>query len=932
MLSLRKQTARGRRGNQGAQMSSRFQLVLTRGFGVILALGLAANSPALAQEESDDIFEEIVVLATKRASNILDVPVAVSALSGSQIIDAGISDMIDLQQNVPGLIVGGSQSSTTSNFSIRSIGSTGNNFGVESSVGLYVDGVYRSRQSSMMNDLIDIEAVEVLRGPQGTLFGKNTAAGAISVRTVRPGHEKDSFVDVTIGDRGLTKISAAANIPINDKIAMRGTIFSSQRDGYVDDVNLGKDVYNDRNRVGGRLQLSINEPEDDFNMRFIADYAEIDEICCAGIVRVDSLIYKGALPGVLGGTINVNDAVGSQFVNALVGGTVFATYDYPQALLDGLNAQLGALSPAPGTIIAGASFDDYETATSQLPVSTNEDMGLSMEINKTLGNGILLKSISAYRAFETFDSVDIDFSDADLIHRLNTGEQSSFSQEFQLIGEFGEGSSWVAGAYYFGQDLDSTTTTTAGALFNAYVVNLNSTLAAAIENTNALDAGLEQAGLGGLLNPASDPFPAGANAFDNVKQKHEGYAVFGQADFALGDKLMLSLGARFTDETKDIDARYTQTADGPPPDLRPCAANPLDPTGTSFIGGGICVALNEGGAFLQTGGAFGSLDGVIAGDLVSITEPSQAWGSYLFDPFAPRPDVKDSLSDDQTTGTAKITFFPSDSTMLYASFSTGFKAGGTNTDRINIAFDQVFSAETAESFEVGLKGEYGPVQLVLTYYKTDFEDFQANSFTGTGFNLQNAGDLTIDGIEVELLWRPTNSTEIQAHFTHNEGKYNSFESGTAWDTWVAQIGAWEGQGDPGCSEPFDPSNLPSSCSRTGDPLPYNPEDRGFVALTQDFNLSNNVSAFARIEYTYQSEQFTDGDLDPLTLQDEIEMINARVGLNFDNANASLTLWGRNITDERWYHGSADLPVAEDGMFSYPAEPASYGVTFRKGFD
>ena len=270
--------------------------------------------------------------------------------------------------------------------------------------------------------------------------------------------------------------------------------------------------------------------------------------------------------------------------------------------------------------------------------------------------------------------------------------------------------------------------------------------------------------------------------------------------------------------------------------------------------------------------------------------------------------------------------------MLYASYATGFKAGGTNTDRINIAFDQLFTAETSKSMELGLKGQYGPVQLVLTYYQTDFDDFQANSFTGTGFNLQNAGDLSIDGVELEVLWRPTQNMEVQAHYTHNEGKYNSFESGTAWDTWVAQIGAWQGQGDPGCTQPFDPANLPTGCPRTGDPLPYNPEDRAFLALTQNFDVGNSNSIVARLEYTYASEQFTDGDLDPFTLQDDISMVNARVGINFGKSNSSLTLWGRNITDERWYHGSADLPVAEDGMFSYPSEPASYGVTYRKSFD
>ena len=147
-------------------------------------VGLALTAPAIAQDDDSPLLEEIVVVAQKREQNIMDVPVAITAVTGAQIEESGIKDVFDLQQNVPGLIVGRSQTATTSNFAIRGIGSTANNFGVESSVGLYVDGVYRSRQSSMINELIDVYAAEVLRGPQGTLFGKNTASGAINIRTV----------------------------------------------------------------------------------------------------------------------------------------------------------------------------------------------------------------------------------------------------------------------------------------------------------------------------------------------------------------------------------------------------------------------------------------------------------------------------------------------------------------------------------------------------------------------------------------------------------------------------------------------------------------------------------------------------------------------------------------------------------------------------
>jgi len=907
------------------------QSILRRALSIATTLTFATTalifSSSVNAQEEDLLFEEIVVTVQRRAQNIMDVPVAVSSLSGTQIAEAGIKDVWDLQQNVPGLLIGRSQTATTSNFNIRSIGSTSNNFGVESSVGLYVDGVYRSRQSSMINDLIDVDRVDVLRGPQGTLFGKNTAAGAISVNTVRPSQDQDAFVDVTAGDLGLIKVSGAANIPIGENSAFRGTVFGTQRDGTVDDVYLGDNVYNDRDRLGVRLQLAVNDPSDDFNMRIIADYAEIDEICCAAMPNVDSLYMKGAIPLVAGGVITPQEGFGSDALNAFLGGTVFTTFNYPQPMIDGFAA-------TPGTIVTGGEFNDYKTAMNFLPVSTNEDSGLSIEINKDIGDALSFKSISAFRSFETFDYADIDFSNVDLIERINTAEATTFSQEFQLTGEFGSGSSWVAGAYYFTQDLDSTTRTSAGTLFNSFAKLGLPSIQPLIDGVNALDAGLELAGLGALLNPATEPFPAGANSFDDVKQQHKSYAVFGQVDFVFSDMFTLSLGGRFTDETKDLDAIYTQTAtNNQLPDIRPCAPDPADPTGTSFLGGSICVALSEASAYLQTAGAFGSLDGLLAGDLSPVTEPNNAWGMYQYDPFAPRDNVVESLSDDQTTGTIKLSFFPADSTMLYGSISTGFKAGGTNTDRINFAFDQVFQAETSESIEVGLKGQYGPVQLVATVYKTDFEDFQANSFSGGGFNLQNAGDLTIKGVELEFLWRPTDSTEIQAWYAHNEGEFNSFEDGTAWDSWVKQIGAWQGEGDPGCSDqPFDPNNLPDGCPRTGESLPYNPEDRAFLALTQEIHMSSSTAAFVRLEYTYASEQTTDGDNDPLTLQDGFQIVNARLGFNFDNINASLVFWGRNITDERYYYGSFDVPVSEDKVMSYPGEPATYGVTFRKGFD
>jgi outer membrane receptor protein involved in Fe transport len=833
------------------------------------------TTPAIAQ----DIFEEIIVTAQRRDQNIMEVPVAVTAVTGAQIEESGITDMFELQQNVPGLIVGQSQTATTSNFAIRGIGSTANNFGVESSVGLYVDEVYRSRQSSIINELVDINAVEVLRGPQGTLFGKNTPAGAILIRTVAPSTDSSAaFIQATAGDFGLFRISGATNIPINDELAFRATVFSSQRDGYVDDDNFGSDFHNDRDRFGVRLQLGW-EPSDTFDMRIIADYAEVDETCCVAVSRVDSLWSRASLAGAPVVPQNGTDAV---FLG--LGGTVYTDYPYPQPFLD-------ALAPLPGTIVTGVGFDEFRTSYDSAPISKNEDSGLSLAFNKTFDNGMVLSSISAYRSFDTFDSIDGDFSDTPIFVRTNESEQSSFSQEFRLSGEFGDGGNWVTGVYYFGQEISNLTVTDADLAFNPYVLATNPDLVALIAGTAQVLALLPP----GTLPPQVAPYSADSIALNDFNQDQDGYAIFGQVDFPLGDKFQLTLGARYTDETKRITGIFTDSSVGPPPD----------------------IAAMQAALFAASQGDFSQLPA-----LLPILQPNVSWGNYLLTELSPRPNINTKLEDDKTTGTAKLTWFVSDESMLYASYATGFKSGGTNTDRIDPSIDTIFSAEDSTSIELGYKAVLGPVRFSAALYQTDFDDFQANTFTGTGFNLQNAGEVEISGFEIEGTWRPTDNLELQAFYAHNEAEYKSFPVGTCWTTTPFHTGL---------ADPAPPGPDPVQCDRTGDPLPYNPEDRAFVAATQNFAVGNN-NLWIRAEWSYASSQFTDGDLDPLTEQDSFSIVNLRLGLDIDSWNSTLTLWGRNITDERWYHGSFDAPIQLGRMNSYPSEPATYGVTFQMNFD
>jgi len=901
-----------------------------RNFGRVVALpvaGLLLAAPAMAQDDAP--LEEIIVYSkvTGDTVSLMDEPTAITAVSGAQIEQSGIKDMIDLQQNVPGLIVGGSQTTTTSNFSIRGIGSTSNNFGVESSVGLYVDGVYRSRQSSLINELVDVESVEVLRGPQGTLFGKNTAAGAINVRTVAPSTDSvDAFIDLTAGSYDLQRLSGAANIPLTDNLAFRGTFFASKRDGYVDNymydlsapsLTVEEDVFNNRDRLGLRMQLGFDN-DNDFDLRIIADYSEIDENCCIGTNRIDSVISLAATDPGFGD-------FGPDFARLLIGGIVLTDRNYPavlptSTLFAQLNAAFGpyGIPPFPvadlafPNLITGYSWDDYLTSINYVPVSKNEDRGLSIEFNKDF-DSVTLTSVTAYRAFDTYDFIDVDFTNTDIATRENDAEQTSISQELRLAGSFGDDSNWVVGAYYFAQEIKNNTITTAGNDLASFYDIDNMLqglppLSFFTEGVNQISAALNAQNI--PFPPGASAFPAGAFANDDVTQDHDGYAVFGQVDWSLSDALRLSLGARYTDETKDIDAIYTQTNPGL---LRPDLP----------LAGATLIAFSQWAA----GGMQGPPPDLTP--LLPLTAGNEGWAAYQVAAFSPRPNVKETLKDDQVTGTAKITWFPNDSSMLYASYATGFKAGGTNTDRLeydpvnpdNPLFSQLFRPEKSKSIELGYKGQISDnFRVTVAAFQTDFEDFQSNTFEGQGFILRNAGDLEIKGLEVEVDWRVMDNTRISGYYARNEGEYTSFSRAVCW------------KAAPFHGIPDTTARPDGSCDHSGFELPYNPEDRLMLSVTQDVPMGSNTM-FVRAEYTSASGTTTDGDNDPLTYQDDFSIVNLRIGIDIVDWNSTITLWGRNITDERYYNGSFDPPLLDRGsMNSYPSEPATYGVTFRKYWD
>ncbi len=842
----------------------------------LIIAGLFSSSTTLAQTaQADEVKEQemlevIEVTAQRRLQNLQEVPVSVTAISTQALDDAAVKDIFDLEVTVPGLQTFITQSATQVNLDIRGIGTSAQNFGLESSVGLYIDDVFRARQNSIITNLVDIEAVEVLRGPQGTLFGKNTPAGAVVIRTKAPRHDSpDAFVEATFGNYGLMNFAGATNVNIiEDELTFRVTGFTSNRDGYVGDRVFGDDVINDRDRYGVRAQL-LYTPTDDLRIRVIADYSEIDEVCCAAPVFLSNFQSRD-VPGLFG--------------------------------TDAIFAQLG------GTIYTGEEFFELETAVNSLPISQNEDKGVSVQVDYNINDRWALTSITAMRDFFSRDTVDGDFSDIDLVTTTNRASQDSFSQELRL-NYSGDRLNGVIGAYYFNQDLDLDYRIDMG---NQFIGFYNAAILPSLESSplGPLLDGLNQlsAATGGLIAPLADGVGDGFSFPHIALQAHTSYALFGQFDYELSENWVLTAGLRYTDESKDLLSEFSE----------------LDPQGNQTVPADFAAA---GVALAQIGAglAVGQLPTPEQlAPLVPLQTVGWAW-PFVAPATTPRPTIDTTLDDSQTTGTLKLSYTPNRNTLVYVSYGTGYKSGGTNTDRIAAGFNPIFDAETAKSYEFGVKKDFPDQALRINaaIHSTTIEDYQANTYNGVGFNLQNAGKVDSFGGEVEVTWLPTDNLELKLNYAHIKNEFDEFEAGSCYIAYTFHTGI----DDPGRQNPGDPF-----CSKAGEGFPGSPENKLNAQLRYDAQLSDNIFMYAVMEGVFSSDIVRDANLDPLKHQPGYSFFNARVGFDLDDYDAEVLLWARNITDKEYYGSAIFDTTLQDGKLSaYTSEPRTFGVTLRKRF-
>ncbi len=800
------------------------------------------SGTALAMESF--YIEEMVVTAQKREQSVQDVPISISAFDTQFLDDAGVDDALELQFFVPGLTVFNNQSVAQTSFSIRGVGTAGNSVSLESSVGIYVDGVYRSRQSSGINDFLDVERVEVLRGPQGTIFGKNTASGAIQILTVAPQmDELGGFIEGQAGNEAYRNLNGAINLPILEgKIAARISGQWIERDGLVDNRATGNEI-NDRDRYALRGQL-LFDFTDSLSLRIIGDYSEIDEQCCSAANVFDGPGDTNALFAAAGGIpgLGVDPALG-------------ASYRFPVEALG-------------GDVVLANDFDDDDVAMDIDPSAKIEESGFSAELTWDIGE-ITLTSLTAYRYYEATGFVDADFTSLDTLSQSSSiTEQDTWTQELRINGLIGDRISYVAGAYYFDQDLDDETALRVGADGNTLLTG-GATLAQ-LDAAGAFDPPFPAGAIcAGLVDPGLVPlcplpaFPAGEGSDNISEQDQESWAVFAQADIDVTEKLIATLGVRYTDEEKTMNVIFTETI------------------------------------------------------------PTPAFAAFT--PLSPLvPDVNDlKFDEDEWTGTAKLSYFFNDAFMSYISYGRGFKSGGTNIDRIDPATGAplLFDPELSDSYEIGMKADFfeNRLRLNASAYYTEFDDFQANTFVGTGFVLQNAGEITTQGFEAELFALPFDWLSIQSGVAYVDAEYDTFEAGACIRTPLTS--------SPDAGEP----NFPTTCDNSGNVVPGTPEWTWYGSANGSYTLRDGSFIYGQLDINWNDDIEAGNDNDQLKVQDSFTLVNARIGYRFGNERYDLALWGKNIFDEDYHGGAFNSVIREGSLSAYHTEPRTWGATLRATF-
>jgi iron complex outermembrane receptor protein len=653
--------------------------------------GPPGGASARSAESARSQLEEIVVSARRREESIQNVPISIAAFSGADLAARQVVTTQGLTELTPNLqfspVAPSSGNNTAGVIFIRGVGATDFIASTDPGVGFYVDGVYFARSAGTAVSLLDVDHIEVLRGPQGTLFGRNTLGGAIQVITNKPSFDRTSgSIEATFGDFSRREGIGVLNLRLSDTLAIRLAAILRTQDGYVTNVLTGRDL-GDVNTFGARLSV-LWKPTDSFELLWASDYMSD---------------HTNGTPNVFGG-INTS----APFVQ-------FAS------LAAGCPGYTGPPAPVPENTDPRCannqylSLGPYKVASNAHTHSQLDMWGSQLTATWHIADWITLKSITGYRETQPYSVRDADNTPLIVLETINRDDMKQFTQELQFLGDaFDSRLHWQAGAYYF-------------------------------HETDPQDY------------PAYLPLPPVGGLNTAAFIKNESYALFTQESFDITKELQLTVGVRYTNDTKEAT-----------PDFRPAPPNAA--LGYGDYGIYIVPYPNESMLPLVC----------LAPPPVVAMLPCSGSNTYLYAP------VLNKQTSSKVTPMASLQYRWTPALMSYFSYSEGYKSGGFNTRIIQPVFSPTdptgrqqlpsYGPETVDSYELGAKFGTSWLRLSAALFNAKYRDIQIEVREGAAPVVQNAGDATIKGFELEGTLTPLPPASIDFGVGYTDFHYDSLSS------------------------------------------------------------------------------------------------------------------------------------------------------------
>ncbi len=856
---------------------------MTRKFATF-ACGLMACSalttPAFAQDTEDGPVAKddnvIIVTATRRAQDVQDIPLAVTAIAPQQLEAQRVVNIQQIAALAPSFTASQAQLASGSVvLRVRGIGTTSNNIGFESAVGIFIDGAYQARPGVALSEFVDVERVEVLRGPQGTLFGRNTSAGALNITNVRPDvTEFSGFVNAEYGNFNEKSLQGAVNVPIvEDTVALRLTGAFRERDGFLDVVDrtgrkIGETNSVDQWLVRGQIGW---DTESGLRGRIIADYSKSTSSCCGAIELYQTPLVTGGAFAAVG--LGANGGNGQ---------TVVATTRDDQTAFE-------------------RAMDNRTVSANFAPIADIDNYGVTGELEFPISDNADLIFIGSYRKYQSFENYDSDFTALDIFNvpGLNL-EIDNWTAELRLQGEAAEGKlNYMFGGFFSDEQIDQSVSFQLGADYgeNVGALLFPATAGALGPNPLTLFTGVD---------------PAGTRNTNRFQQDAKSYAIFTHNSLEITDGLELTVGARYSWEDKS--GGFTQTS----------VNNAICPATLNAIGAGTGPAVVPA-ALRPTFVALGCFGFTAPANL------PQAAALPLVRTF------QSDFKDEELIYTVKLGYEFSPFVSTYASFTHGYKAGGINLDTTAAVggADPTFLSEEVDAYELGVKAQTpgGGLTMNIAAFYEEFTNFQVLEFTGTAFATFNVPIAETQGVEIESVIRPADGLTLNLAATFLEASYPDNCAGTQTSVQVVAL-----CGNDLTNAPQIVALAGAMWEKPiNDTMEF--FLAGQVRLEGDQRTSTQAKILPTVaagSTQAQVKAAVDASAPIIAdIQDGKAFVNLRAGLRFAEGKYAIEGWVNNLTDEVVRGVTINTTLrgsgAANSRSAFTLPPRQYGVTLRAKF-